>query len=119
VHLALVIDSLGTLVGLVTLEDLLEELFGEIRDESDLHEPGVERHGNALLVPGRLPVAELALALDRPIETDGQTTVGGLLMAHAGKIPRVAEEITFDGLRFTVERREGTILRRVRVEPVA
>ena len=119
VHIALVIDEHGTLAGLITLEDLLEELFGEIRDESDAdEEPGIERHGEALVVPGRLPVSELATALERAIEgTEEETTVGGLLMENAGKIPRVADELTIDGLRFTVERREGTILRRVRVEP--
>jgi len=118
VHIALVIDELGTLAGVITLEDLLEELFGEIRDESDVDEPGIEYMGEALLVPGRLPVAELATALDRSIEgSEEETTVGGLLMETAGKIPRVADQLTIDGLRFTVERREGTILRRVRVEP--
>lgn len=120
VHIAIVIDELGSFVGLITFEDLLEELFGEIRDESDVSEPGIERRGSALVVPGRLPVAELATALDRPIEgTEEETTVGGLLMEAAGKIPRVADQLTIDGLRFTVERREGTILRRVRVEPAA
>ena len=118
VHIALVIDEFGTLAGLVTLEDLLEELFGEIRDESDLAEPGIERCGQALVVPGRLPINELATALDRSIEGgEDETTVGGLLMETAGRIPRVADELTIDGLRFTIERREGTILRRVRVEP--
>lgn len=118
VHVALVIDEHGTMAGLITLEDLLEELFGEIRDEADTGEPGIERDGDAWVVPGRLPVAELATALARSIEgTEEETTVGGLLMENAGKIPRVADELTIDGLRFTVERREGTILRRVRVEP--
>lgn len=118
VHIALVIDELGTMAGVITMEDLLEELFGEIRDESDGAEPGIERLGKALVVPGRLPVAELATALDRPIEArEDDTTVGGLLMETAGKIPRVADQLTIDGLRFTIERREGTILRRVRVEP--
>ncbi len=117
VHIALVVDEHGTLAGLVTLEDLLEELFGEIRDESDVAEPGIEQHDGALVVPGRLPVSELATALDRAIECpEDETTVGGLLMEAAGQIPRVADELTIDGLRFTVERREGTILRRIRVE---
>lgn len=118
VHIAIVIDEHGAFAGVITLEDLLEELFGEIRDESDVAEPGIERRGHALVVPGRLPVAELATALDRSIDgTEEETTVGGLLMEAAGKIPRVADQLTIDGLRFTVERREGTILRRVRVEP--
>lgn len=118
VHVAIVIDEHGAFAGVITLEDLLEELFGEIRDESDVAEPGIERRGDALVVPGRLPVAELATALDRSIDgTEEETTVGGLLMEAAGKIPRVADQVTIDGLRFTIERREGTILRRVRVEP--
>lgn len=120
VHVALVIDELGTLDGLITLEDLLEELFGEIRDESDDPSPAIERYGGTLVVPGRLPVSELATALDRTIDsTEDETTVGGLLMGAAGRIPRVADQLTIDGLRFTIERREGTILRKIRVEPAA
>jgi CBS domain containing-hemolysin-like protein len=119
VHLALVIDELGSLVGLVTMEDLLEELFGEIRDESDSGEPRIERHGDALVVPGRLPLAELSTAIGRPVPASAnETTVSGLLMETAGRIPRVADQITAAGLRFTVERREGTVLRRIRVEPM-
>ena len=120
VHVALVIDELGTLDGLITLEDLLEELFGEIRDESDDPSPAIERYGGTLVVPGRLPVSELATALDRTIDsTEDETTVGGLLMGAAGRIPRVADQLTIDGLRFTIERREGTILRKIRVDPAA
>ena len=120
-HLGMVFDDLGSLIGLVTMEDLLEELFGEIRDEGDNHEiPDYVRSGDNLLVSGRLPIQELSELLDRPIETDGSSsTIGGLLMAEAGRIPRVAETVVVDGLRFVVERREGTVLRRVRVEPEA
>ena len=115
--IALVVDELGSLAGLITLEDLLEEIFGEIRDESDPIEPGIEQQGQSLVVPGRLTVAELATTLDRSIQSGGEdTTVGGLIMENAGKIPRVAEALLIDGLRFTVEEREGTVLRRVRVE---
>ena len=119
-HLAMVFDDLGSLIGLVTMEDLLEELFGEIRDEGDDQEiPDYIRSGHNLLVSGRLPIQELAELIDRPIESDGSaSTVGGLLMAELGRIPRVAETVEMEQLRFTVERREGTVLRRVRVEPV-
>ncbi|MEO2168561.1 MAG: transporter associated domain-containing protein, partial [bacterium] len=73
--------------------------------------------GDSLIVSGRLPIQELGKILESPIQTEGEpTTVGGLMMAEAGRIPRVAESVTIDGLRFTVERREGTVLRRVRVE---
>jgi CBS domain containing-hemolysin-like protein len=120
-HLALVFDDLGSLIGLVTMEDLLEELFGEIRDEGDDAEvPDHIRQGEILIASGRLPIQKLAEILERPIRTGADpTTVGGLLMAEAGRIPRVAESVTIDGLRFTVERREGTVLRRVRVEPAS
>jgi Mg2+/Co2+ transporter CorC len=118
VHIALVIDELGSLVGLVTMEDILEELFGKIRDDSDEAEPEIERRGTALVVPGRLPMVELASVLDRPIEVSGdETTVGGVLIAQAGKVPREGDRFGIDGLTFTVERREGTVLKRVRVEP--
>ncbi|HYC22640.1 MAG TPA: hemolysin family protein [Candidatus Bathyarchaeia archaeon] len=118
VHIALVIDELGSLVGLVTMEDILEELFGKIRDDSDEAEPEIERRGTALVVPGRLPMVELASVLDRPIEVSGdETTVGGVLIAQAGKVPREGDRFGIDGLNFTVERREGTVLKRIRVEP--
>ncbi len=120
VHLSLVFDEMGALLGLVTLEDLLEELFGEIRDESDDEEPEIERHGRWLVVSGRVPIATLGRELGRPIAgPDRDGTLGGLLMAQAGRIPRTGEEVVFDGLRFTVERREGLVLRRIRVENAA
>ena len=117
-HLAMVFDDLGTLIGLVTMEDMLEELFGEIRDEGDPAEiPDYIQSGENLLVSGRLPVQELVELLARPIETEGSSsTVSGLLMEQAGRIPRVGEIVAVDGLRFVVERREGNVLRRVRVE---
>ena len=101
----------------MTVEENEEALENE-GDEDEV--PDYIRAGDNLLVSGRLPIQELSELLDRPIETDGSTsTVGGLLMAELGRIPRVAETVSIDGLRFIVERREGTVLRRVRVEPVS
>ncbi len=116
-HLALVFDEMGSLLGLVTLEDLLEELFGEIRDEGDDEDTEIEHHGAALVVPGRMSISTLGRELARSITAaDPDGTLGGLLMSQAGHIPRLGEEILFDGLRFTIERREGSVLRRIRVE---
>ena len=117
-HLALVYDDLGSLIG--TGND------GGSPRRTLRRNPGRKRRRRTsrLHPPGRwsdrvreTPMLELAEVLKRSIEIEGEpTTVGGMLMSEAGRIPRVAEAITVDGLRFTVERREGTVLRRIRVE---
>lgn len=119
VHIALVLDEYGSLVGLVTMEDLLEELFGEMRDELDEdEEPTIRRRGSGtFVVSGRVSVEELnaRLKLDLPPSEDG-TTVAGMLMDRMGRVPAVGESVDLDGCRMTVEELDGPAVALVRVE---
>ena len=116
-HLALVVDEYGSLVGLVTLEDLLEEIVGEIEDEYDRAEPDIEptRDGR-FRVNGRLPVDELNEFLESELPSEEWDTVGGLMMGILGHLPSQGEQCEFDGLRFTAERVQGRRISKVLVE---
>ncbi len=119
VHIALVLDEYGSLVGLVTMEDLLEELFGEMRDELDEDvEPSIRRRGvGSFLVSGRVPVEELnaRLKLDIP-PTEDQTTIAGIVIERLGRVPDVGESVDMDGCRVTVEKLDGPAVDLVRVD---
>jgi CBS domain containing-hemolysin-like protein len=117
-HLAIVADEYGGTAGLVTLEDLLEEIVGEISDEYDREEPLMTETGEGrFLVDARLPVDDLneTFGTDLEIEAD---SVGGLFTEVAGRIPEQGESIVIDGLLITVTRLEGTRIRQLAVEPV-
>lgn len=118
-HIAIVADEYGGTAGLVTIEDLLEEIVGEIFDEYDRAEPVmVALDTDRYRVDGRMPVDDLneAFGTELDIEAD---TVGGLFVELAGHIPEVGEEIVVEGLRLTVEDVEGNRIRRMIVEPAA
>jgi CBS domain containing-hemolysin-like protein len=107
-HMAMVVDEHGGTAGLVTLEDLLEEIVGEITDEYDTAEPGVEQlSGGALRVPGKLPIDDLSEELDMELPDTEWDTVGGLVFNLLGHVPEVGETVTFEGLLFRCERVQG------------
>jgi CBS domain containing-hemolysin-like protein len=113
-HIAIVSDEYGGTAGLVTIEDVLEEIVGEIRDEYDVEEPDVEREGaTRFWVAGRLPVDELRELMGVDFGVDDVTTVGGLVYALFGRVPHAGETLTRAGVRLVVER-----VRRRRVERV-
>src|SRR6266508_30917 len=92
-HIAMVSDEHGSVSGLVTLEDLLEELVGEIADEYDVEEPQVQPlEGGSYLVDGRTAIDEINELLDKDLPDDEWDTVGGLIMGLLGKIPLEGEE---------------------------
>ncbi len=107
-HIAMVSDEHGSVSGLVTLEDLLEELVGEIEDEYDVDEPQVKAlEGGAYLVDGRTAIDEINELLDKDLPDDEWDTVGGLIMGLLGKIPLEGEEVRYDDLLFKAERVQG------------
>jgi putative hemolysin len=115
-QLALVVDEFGGMSGLVTLEDLLEEVFGEIQDEHEAPAGLVEQGPGLWLVSGQTHVEDVAAALGQTWERDGFDTLGGLVMARLGRVPRPQDAVAVEGARLTVLRMEGTRVAQVRVE---
>jgi CBS domain containing-hemolysin-like protein len=118
-HVAVVVDEYGTVAGLVTLEDVLEEIVGEITDEYDREEPQVEPAGDGRYrVNARLPVDELNEILEVELPDEEWDTVGGLMMAILGHLPHQGEQVELEGLRFTAERVQGRRIAKVLIERV-
>jgi len=115
-HLAIVIDEYGGTAGLVTLEDLVEELVGEIVDEFDNEEPLMEPvAGGELLVHGRMPVDQLNGLVDAELAEGDWDTVGGLIFNTLGHVPEIGESVDSGRVRLCVEQMEGRRITRVRL----
>lgn len=113
-HIALVTDEYGSVSGLVTLEDLLEELVGEIADEYDRDEPRLEPVGaGCYRVNGRLPIHELNELLDVELPNEEWDTVGGLMLGLLGAIPAEGQEVRYDDLTFKAEKVQGRRIAKV------
>ena len=116
-HIALVADEYGGTAGLVTIEDLLEEIVGEIFDEYDRAEPMVtELETGELLLDARLPIDDFNDLLGTAIDLEADS-IGGLFVELAGHIPVPGESLEVEGVRITVQGVEGTRVRRLVVEP--
>ncbi len=116
VHLAIVVDEFGGTAGLVTIEDLLEELVGEIVDEYDDEEPMVEiLSDDELLVDARLDVDALSELTDTKLPAEEFDTVGGLVLDLAGRVPREGEAFTYQGLVLVADQVQGRRVSRVRI----
>ncbi len=104
-HMAIVVDEFGGTAGLVTIEDVLEEIVGEIRDERDVEEPDIEREGNdRFWVLGKVPLTDLSDLLGISLERDDVSTVGGLAYDEFGRVPRPGDTTTIGDFRVVVER---------------
>ncbi|MGH8875095.1 MAG: transporter associated domain-containing protein, partial [Acidimicrobiia bacterium] len=109
-------DEFGGTAGLVTIEDLLEELVGEIVDEHDTEAPLVVSQGEDLwLIDGRLSVEELSALAGATLPNDEWDTVGGLVLGLAGRVPREMETFRLESLSFTPVRMQGRRIAQVRV----
>lgn len=107
-HMAMVVDEFGGIAGLVTIEDALEEIVGELTDEHDRATPEVEDLADGgYRVPSRLPLDELGELFDIEIEDDDVDTAGGLLAKALGKVPLAGSSAEVAGLRLTADRVEG------------
>ena len=116
VHLAIVVDEFGGTAGLVTMEDLIEEIVGEIVDEYDVEEPMVESVGEGeFLVDARLSVDDLSQLLGRTLPDEDWDTVGGLVLGLAGRVPVEGESFELGSVVMTAERVQGRRVSRVRV----
>jgi putative hemolysin len=116
VQAALVVDEYGGTAGLVTIEDLLEEIVGEIRDEYDVEvEPVLDEGDGSFVFSGRTHVRELADRLKVDVAGEGYETVGGYLLAHVGRVPAVGETFEIDGISVEVIEAERRRITRVRV----
>jgi putative hemolysin len=111
-HLALVVDEYGGTAGIVTLEDLLEELVGEIHDEYDAA-PEPQLEGGPSEVDGLLNLTDFAERAGLPLPPGPYETLGGFLMARLGKLPIVGDEVRVDGWRLTVAELDGRRVSRV------
>ncbi len=117
-HLAVVIDEFGDISGLVSIEDLLEELVGEITDEHDNEEQLIWANDDgSLIVDARTDVAELEQLLATDLPDDEWDTVGGLVLGLAGRVPEPGEEFAINGLVFEVVRVQGRRVAEVIVRP--
>ena len=118
-HFALVVDEYGEVMGLVTLEDILEEIVGEIADEHDTVVQGVRpQPDGAVLVDGSVPIRDLNRAFEWDLPDDEATTIAGLVIHEARMIPEERQIFTFHGFRFVVLKRQRNRITQLRIMPL-
>jgi magnesium and cobalt exporter, CNNM family len=118
-HMAVVVNEFGTVIGLATIEDVLEEIVGEIRDEFDVDEeqPVREIGEGVLLVEGGVTLSDLKEQHHLPLEeTVSYRTLAGLLLARLERIPRGGESVVHEGYRLTIVEMDGRRIAKVKVE---
>jgi Mg2+/Co2+ transporter CorB len=119
-HFALVVDEYGEVMGLVTLEDILEEIVGDISDEHDVVVPGVrEQPDGSVTVEGAVPIRDLNRVMDWHLPDEEATTIAGLVIHEARSIPEPGQTFTFHGFRFRVLRRHRNRITALRITPLA
>jgi Mg2+/Co2+ transporter CorB len=118
-HFALVVDEYGEVEGMVTLEDILEEIVGDISDEHDIVVAGVRTQPDgSVVVDGSVPIRDLNRAMDWHLPDEEATTVAGLVIHEARSIPERGQSFTFHGFRFRVLRRERNRITALRIGPL-
>ncbi len=118
-HFALVVDEYGEVEGLVTLEDILEEIVGDIRDEHDLAVQGLRLNTDgSVTVDGSVPIRDLNRVMNWELPDEEANTIAGLVIHEAQTIPDVGQIFTFHGFRFEVQRKVRNLLTLIRVVPM-
>lgn len=116
VHLAVVLDEYGGTAGLVTMEDLLEEIVGEIFDEYDPVQQAVAvPKDGVVVVDGSTPLSEFNTKFNAELDDTNYTTIGGFLFGHLGRLPKVGDQATVGGIRFEIAAMEGRRVESVRI----
>jgi Mg2+/Co2+ transporter CorB len=117
-HFALVVDEYGSLMGIVTLEDILEEIVGDISDEHDIAVAGVRPQPNGTyIVDGWVTIRDLNREFEWRLPDDEASTIAGLVLYEARRIPEVGQTFTFHGFRFEVLRRQRNQITALKVTP--
>jgi magnesium and cobalt exporter, CNNM family len=118
-HLAVVVNEEDRMIGIVSFEDVLEELVGDIRDEFDVEKgPFFERTENSVLVDADMPLRDLAMEMDWPLPIDTSSSVERWCLDHWGRVPQKGEELQVDGVKIVAEETTKRGLRRVRLTRV-
>jgi Mg2+/Co2+ transporter CorB len=119
-HFAIVVDEYGALRGIVTLEDIIEEITGDIEDEHDAIKRGVvQREDGSLICQGDVPIRDLNREFGWQLPEDVAITIAGLVLHEARRIPEVGQTYAFYGFRFEILKREGTRIAELRIVPPA
>jgi Mg2+/Co2+ transporter CorB len=119
-HFALVVDEYGVVLGLVTLEDIIEEIVGDIRDEHDVSLPGVRpQPDGSVIIDGSVTIRDLNRAMDWTLPDEEATTIAGLVIHEARAIPEPKQGFVFHGFRFEVLRKNRNRITALRVSPLA
>jgi Mg2+/Co2+ transporter CorB len=117
-HFALVVDEYGEVMGLITLEDVLEEIVGDISDEHDADRPRIRRQKDgSVLIDGAMPIRDVNRVLDWQLPDGEVTTMAGLVIHEARMIPNTGQAFTFHGFRFEVVRKHRHQITTLRVVP--
>jgi CBS domain containing-hemolysin-like protein len=115
-HMAIVVDEYGAMQGIVTLEDLLEEIVGEIEDEFDLPDESVERiDDDTIRIDGTFPIDDFNEKFGTDIPIEDYHSMGGFVFGILGRAPEVGDSMDFDGLRFDVLEIEGSRIHKIAV----